>query len=398
MTCFLATLALTLAAPPGETIPRTWEFRDAVSFDGRSLLAYRPIELGTKPPRPLHPADDPGPGAKFGLLPVGNQPESFRLLVWRPKAVGGPDLWIDGDGDGRFGPGERHRLTAQSTEIPITIAVKTGDRVQTLRRTLLIRPTADGGLQYAVRGFVAGRLAIAGREYAALLTDGNGDGCFDSPNGDRIWINLDGDGQFDGLTEQFALGTPVTINRRAYLIRPAADGMSVAVRERAAALGSVRLIVAGSDGRRPLGFSAQLLSDWGELVTVAAADTPTPLPVGRYAIESMEFRLQDDRGRKWNFKFAGARRLDIVVEKGQEASVRPLDKLAFSAATTIPRAGVTRGDDLSVTPSLRTPAGIELIQCTVAGRPDIQPTESEADIRLDAADGTVLDRAQSGFL
>lgn len=351
-----------------------------------------------RPPRPLHPADDPGPDALYVLLPVGNQPESYRLLVWRPKAAGGPELWLDGDGDGRFGPGERHRIAAPLTEIPVTIAIKMDGVVRSMPRTVQVRPGADGGLRYAVRGFVAGRLTIAGREYAALLTDGNGDGCFDSPNGDRVWIDLDGDGRFDGLTEQFALGTPVTINRRAYLIRPAADGSSVVVRERPADLGSVKLVVIGSGGRQPLDFSAQLMSDWGELVTVSAVGTATPLPVGRYAIEALEFRLQDDRGRKWHYKFASERRLDIAVEKGQAVSLRPLDKLAFSATVSAPREGVKPGDELPVTPALRTPSGIELIQCTFSGRDGAEPTESEADIRLEAADDGVMDRTRSGFL
>ena len=46
-----------------------------------------------------------------------------------------------------------------------------------------------------------------GRGLAAVLTDGDADGCFDGAGADRVWIDLDGDGKFDPLTEQFPLGT-----------------------------------------------------------------------------------------------------------------------------------------------------------------------------------------------
>ena len=101
--------ALALAAPP-DTIPSRWEFRDSATFNGRPLLTYCPVELSDKPPRPVHPDDDPGRGARYGLLPVGNHLDGHRFLIWRPDVAGGPELWIDGNGDGRFTPDERHRI------------------------------------------------------------------------------------------------------------------------------------------------------------------------------------------------------------------------------------------------------------------------------------------------
>jgi hypothetical protein len=47
---------------------------------------------------------------------------------------------------------------------------------------------------------------------------------------------------------------------------------------------------------------------------------------------------------------------------------------------------------------MRTPAGLELVGCDVEGKDSSAPTTAEADIRLVAADGRVLDQARSGFL
>jgi hypothetical protein len=388
--------ALALAAPP-DTIPQRWEFHDAATFNGRPLLTYCPVELSAKPPRPVHPDDDPGPNVRYGLLPVGNHLDGYRFLIWLPDAAGGPELWIDANGDGRFTADERHRIAAQPAEIPITISLKVGSFARYVSRTILVRATADGGLRYAVRGYAAGPLLLAGWTYGAIVSDGNGDGCFDSPAADRVWIDLDGDGRFDALTEQFPLGSPVKIGGRLYLIKPAADGTSVFARERPNDQGAIRLVVAGQNGQRPQALSAQLVSDWGELVTLSAASR-TRLPVGRYTIETLAFRLEDDDGRTWSYRFAGDRRFDVVVESGKEALVRPLDKLTFSAAVKLPQTGVTVGTDLPVTPALRTPVGLELINCDVTGRDQRRAAESEAEIRLEAPDGKAADSKRSGFV
>src|SRR5262245_52364306 len=260
--------ALALAAPP-DTIPQRWEFRDAATFNGRPLLKYVPVELADRSPRPLGAGDDPGPGARFGFLPVGNHLDGHRLLIWRPDGPDGPEVWIDGNGDGRFDPGERHRIDAQPAEIPITISVKTGGFARFLSRTILLRTAADGGVRYAVRGYAAGPLLIGGRTYGALVTDGNGDGCFDSSIGDYVWIDSNGDGRFDARGEQFPLGSPVVFRDRPYLLRPAADGSSLIVRERPVDQGAIHLLVTGRNGERPTALSAQLSSDGGEVITLS---------------------------------------------------------------------------------------------------------------------------------
>jgi hypothetical protein len=395
LTTLLAALAV--AAPPGDAIPIRWEFRDAATFNGRPLLTYCPVELADRSPRPLHADDDPGPGSRFGFLPVGNHLDGHRLLIWRPDGAAGPDVWIDGNGDGRFGPGERHRIDAQPAEIPITMSVKTGSFARFVARTVLLRAAADGGVRYAVRGYAAGPLLFGGRSYGALVTDGNGDGCFDSPSGDRVWIDFDGDGRFDARGEQFTLGSPLTFNRRPYLVRPAADGSSVIVRERPTDHGAVQLIVTGHTGERPTGFAAQVVSDGGEALTLSATGRAR-LPVGRYAIETLAFRMQDGDGKTWDYRFAGERRFDIVVQRDREVTVRPLENIAFHATTKLPQSTIGPGQELPVTPSLRTPAGLELVGCQLVGREQPRDGEGDAEIRLEAPDGSAAERARSGFV
>src|SRR5262249_39369670 len=154
-------------------------------------------------------------------------------------------------------------------------------------------------------------------------------------------------------------------------------------RERPYDQGEIKLILAGQNGQRPQALAAQLVSDWGELVTLSAVSRAR-VPIGRYSIETLTFRLDDEDGRTWSYKFAGEHRFDIVVESGKETVVRPLDKLAFTATVKLPQTGVTAGKELPVTPALRTPAGLELIDCQMIGRDNRHTAELEAEIRLEA--------------
>jgi hypothetical protein len=377
-------LTLTLALTPGQA---DWEFRDEAAHAGRSLMTFRAVELAEVPIRPLRPEDRPPPGARFGLLPVGTEVGGL-LVVWAPESG---EVWLDGDGDGRFTAAERHKLGARPLELPALVSVRRpGGPVQRLKRTVVLRRAADGGLRYAVRGYVAGKLRLGGQEYAALLVDGNADGCFDGAAADRIWIDLNRDGQFDGLTEQFPLGRPLTVGERTYLFKPAPDGSAVEVRERPTAQGTLRLALWNRPGPKASAVAVQLVSNWGELVTVRALGEAVPLPVGRYTVESLTFELADAAGRPWRYRFAGERRTGVEVRAGRETVQAVLEGLRLEVA-------VNEAEEVQVTPTLRTPDGLYLVNCETGERGGEAFVSGSAAIRLLGAGAKVLDEATSGF-
>ena len=124
MNAFLLLPALLLGAgdqPDGAAT--AFEFVDADSFDGRAVVQYRAIEFRDKPARPLRGKFKPEPGALYGLLRVGPRPETALAIVWCPKAPGGPFLWLDANGDGRFSADECHRMEGRDLKIPASIVV-----------------------------------------------------------------------------------------------------------------------------------------------------------------------------------------------------------------------------------------------------------------------------------
>jgi hypothetical protein len=380
----LVYLALGLGAPPA------WEFRDEFDRDGRPMAAFRAVELGDKPPRPLHADDKPPGGSRFGDLRLGPGGASRRMVVWHAETA---TLWLDADGDGRFAAAERHTLGKGLLEIKTTFPIGAAS----VTRTLLVKRRGDG-IVYAVRGYMSGSVTLGGKSYSALLTDGDADGCFDSAAADRIWIDLDGDGKFDPLTEQFPLGSALTHAGAAYLLRPDPAGTNVTVRERPSETGTVRVVVSRLPKTEVVELSAQLVSEWGELVEVGAADKSYPLPAGRYRVDGLYLKLKDRDGLSWTYRFAGTRKFAATVEKGQET------RLDVTAGVQVPVRLTTDGDVFRPGASVRvaadvvTAVGLSLTESEVIGRGAAYGTPVRAAIRLAGPGSAPVDEVEAGFL
>src|SRR5262249_28347775 len=151
---------------------------------------------------------------------------------------------------------------------------------------------------------------------------------------DRVWIDLDGDGRFDPLTEQFPLGSPITVGGRLYLVQPDPTGTQVRVRARVTETGTLRPTVPRRPGAVGRSFGASLVSEFGELAVLQAVGTPVELPAGRYRVESLTVRAADDKDRVWTFRFNGQRQFGLRVEAGRESAADLLAGLVLSTGVT----------------------------------------------------------------
>ena len=364
-------LAAALATPPG------WEFVDAATFAGRSALAYQRIDLTAAPPR--SPGDAPPAGATFGAVTVGAR--LTRAVVWHAATNA---VWIDADGDGRFAATERHTLT---TAAPLEIKVQIPQE-----RTLMIRRRRDE-LSWAVRGYTRGTVTLAGRPVAAVLTDGNGDGGFDTPGLDRVWLDLDGDGRFDALTEQFAAGQAVTVQGVPLLIRPRADGLGAVARARPTDAGTLQLDMPRQPNTGVAAFTANYTSEFGEAVVVSSIGEPVALPVGKYRVESIHAVLSTDRGKLWAYWFhPAAGGFDVVVERGKPTRHLVLPRPTVAVAITPGLGGVP-----IVAPSVRT-GGMYLSRCyQVQAVSELVGESVDAEVILTEPGSVVVDRIKTGF-
>jgi hypothetical protein len=311
-------------------------------------------------------------------------------VVWH---AGTGALWFDADGDGRYTAAERYTLT----EKPITAAVtiQFGDAGKQTR-TVLIRKRGEG-VAWAVRGYTKGTVMIGGKAVAAVLTDGNADGCFDGAGADRVWLDLDGDGAFDPLTEQFPLGNAITANGSALLIRPRADGLGAQARERPNETGTLRVEIPRLPQAEVLSLSANCVSEFGELVVVKAADKALAVPAGKYRIDSVQLTLVDADGKVWRYSFSsGDHTYGVEVVKGKETVHRLLADLKVSVELDAPGA-VGAGASVTVRPDVVAGA-LYLTRCEVGTKFEDYGREVRAEIRLTEPGSLTLDRCESGFL
>jgi hypothetical protein len=381
-----------------EGVSARFVFHDAATYDGHSVLHFRTLEFAKALVRPTTIAVPPSSGALYSLLPVGTSPDAALALVWDPKASGGPQLWVDADGDGKLTTAERHLFAKKEIEVSVHITVPSGAGVKQVPRTILFRRSAVGdGLSYAVRGYAAGTLKLGGEDFAALLTDGNADGCFDTAGSDRIWIDLNRDGHFDGLTEQFILGSPISVHGHVYIVRANATASEVCVQPRSMARGNVRLTMIDKPGPPLSDLAVQLVSDLGELVMLRDLNQAVALPVARYRVDSVLFRLTDLSGVIWSYRFAGGQRYSLVIEAGKESTATLLRGLSLEMSVAPAGRTVEPGQRLDVTPHLRTPSGLYLADCHMLAKESFQPMACTADIRLSALRGGTVDQAASAF-
>jgi hypothetical protein len=369
--------------------PHPWRFVDDAQFGDRSVLTFRSVELGSAPGNALDPCDQPPTGSLFGVLPLGPGGRHRAAIVWHPASGA---LWIDANGDGRFPNDERHAFTENSFETRIVVPFGDAEKHE---RTFVFRKRGDG-LAYALRGYLSGSLVIGKTSYRALLFDGDADGCFDNAAADRIWIDKNRDGQFDPLTEQFALGRPVTIGAATYLIRPAPLADMVAVTERSSDTGRLTLNATRLPTTRVVHAAAQLISEWGEWVVINDVDKAIDVPVGRYRMSALTLRVVDADGRTWAYTFYGSDQFALTVAKDAAAQFDMTAGLKMNVA--LKAAPAPHQGSVDVAPIVVTACGLTLCGCERIEKFTEARTMVEAAVTLEAAGSEKLREVRSGFM
>lgn len=398
MSSMLSLSLLALCAPAdGEAVSTAFEFRDAVKCEDRSLLFFRQIELHEQPVKPLAGESPTARGAAYGQLAVGPTPETALAVIWHAKAGDAPTLCFDANGDGNLTADERHVVSGRQICLPATVTVQIKPAVKRVSRTIVFRrPLLGSGLQYAVQGYAVGKLDFNSREHAVLLVDGDADGRLNSVGRDRVWIDLNRDDRFDGLSEQFPMGRPIIVAGNVYLVRSDPLATAVSASLRPSGEGQVRLALA--QRWKPVRFSAYLVSHLGELVTVDRANAPVPVPEGTFHIGSVRLELTDDSGVSWTYGFGDLEEKLFDVRPGQETNVSLLESPEMSLRLQLRGPSVRPGDQVLAVPRVTADGGtFHLVDCTRRDADSSATKESKAKIRLLDPEGKVVSQTSSGF-
>jgi hypothetical protein len=372
--------------------PVALEYKDSATYEGRPVAQYQAIEFRETPNRPLQldSKEKLPAGVRYGALQLGPSKETALVIVWAPKAADGAWLQLFSNADGK--PlGSRHKLAGKNLELPATVTVATKPAPVRAERTLLFRRSAKGdGLRYAVRGYAQGRLKLGDKDYAALLIDGNADGMLDTVGHDRLWIDLDGDGHFDLLMEQYPLGKAITHKGDIFVVRSDPLAAAVVVNQRNIGDGKLRLALARKH-EKPSKVSIEMISDIGEFVSVDKLDEFVPVPYGEYHIGSLSLEVCDAAGKNWTYSFYAEGSREYAAPLNCETTITLMKELKMNVATEVGDT-VKPGATIQVTPNLIADGALSLSRCS-GGSGD----EGKAEVLLLGPDGKQLHRSVDGF-
>lgn len=228
------------------------------------------------------------------------------------------------------------------------------------RTVLAIRP----------RGRYEGELALNGKKRKIALVDADCTGRFNDPpqlpkegsekkgqpsGGDRVLVDLNGDGRFDASREAFACTKYLTLDGGRFLLTVAPNGQTLTLSEATVATGSLARHGGGT-------FSLTLLSPEHGEVKLSSKGEPAKLPAGKYTIRQCSVEIKSLTGGTWEATAEGAsdgKVIEIAKDKVTTAKFGP--PLRLGATVSVMPDGklsaVKPGDTLVMEPKITGQAG-----------------------------------------
>ncbi len=238
----LTCLALTLAGlPPGDHKPQpaaeAWQFVLPGAGDPFEHPPFRAMVLSRDKPEDVsEKVAYRGTTRRYGQLRYGS-PGSVRVtVVLDEMGPGDVDLFVDANRDRKIDDRDCVAGTKNGTSrervwrMPLDVAMVEGEVTKLTRRALILRLGATGRtLGYASAGYLAGTVLMEGQPRSVRRMDGDGNGLL-TDGQDRLWIDLNHDGQWDAASEQFLYTTILNLEGKRYVLRSDTLGTRLALR------------------------------------------------------------------------------------------------------------------------------------------------------------------------
>jgi hypothetical protein len=313
------------------------------------------------------------------------------------------DLYVDADRNRVIKASERVAGANGTWRQALDVAVVEGDGTRLLRRQVIFRLGRVGRtLSYATCGFVEGKARLGNTTVAVRRVDGDGNGLFADAQ-DRLWLDLDRDGRWDPLREQFLCAPILRLGATRYAVRADALGERLTF-DKLEGTGTVRLAVqAPGLARHVQSLTATLLGRDGTVVTLLGRDGEATLPTGEYRLSILTLTLTDSEGGPpWNYIFSDdgepKKPRWYKLTKGGSQVIDPVGKIALRVCLADDDATYRPGQTLSVQPQLLTGDGL-LINTVYLGELEGNTGHGgcRAGIVLATPGGVSLASQSSGF-
>jgi hypothetical protein len=380
------------------------EWRTVVPSLGEPFDHAPPSALALRGERPE--------GLKETVRYRGSHRRYAHLIYGRGRTAGvaivldeiGPgrfDLYVDANRDNTITDKDRMKGEGLSWRAPLAAVLHEGDVVHEYPRTVFFRyGPVSRSLAVATCGYLEGRTRLGDREVTVRRVDGDANGLFGDSR-DRVWVDVNGDGKWDEVEEQFLFTPIVRLNERRFAVRADDRGqrLAFAVLE---GTGKVRLALPrGVRAEQVEEIQATVQSRDGVTGRLNGLDQEVSLPAGEYRLTTVLLSLKDPKGdAAWGFVFndnGGKEPRWHTLTKNGSLTLEPVGALDFSVDVQDGKTTCRPGDQLSVRPGLYTADGL-LIERAYRGRFESNPFGGGCHGTIRLRDGErVLDTVASGF-
>jgi len=378
----------------------------------RIVLPPQGEPFANAPPLALALSEERPAGLKENVHYRGVHRRYAHLVYGRGRTAGvvivvdeiGPgrfDLYVDANRDNEITSKDHVRGEGLSWRTPLPAVVHEGESLREYPRTVVFRyGPVSRTLAVATCGYLEGHVHLGNREVTVRRVDGDANGLFGDGR-DRVWIDVNGDDQWNEVEEQFLFAPILRLEGRRFALRADDRGERLALAP-LEGTGEVRLSLPRTVRREQVEeIQVTVQSRDGVTGNLSSVDAEAALPAGDYRITTLLLTLKDAKGGPaWGFVFndnGGKEPRWHALAKDGSLTLEPVGKLDFSADVQNGKNECRAGDSLSVRPALYTADGL-LIERAYRGRFASTPYSGgcHGTIRL-LCGGRVLDEASTGF-
>jgi hypothetical protein len=382
-----------------------WRYVVPPAGDPNREPAPSTLWLSTSVPEGLEVRVRPeGPELRFAQIRFGDA-DSPRIALAIDRPVGKkPHLYLDADRNRILDEADRIPDDGPAWEVSLSTFTHEDGRSSLIPRRVFLRLTGlDPLITYGTLGWLEGRTEIAGRTCAVRRFDFDGNGFFTDPD-DRIWLDLDQDGQWAPFEERFAYAPILNLSGVRYALKSDRLGRELAI-EKIEGAGRIRLRLPPQADGQPrkdvLGIQALLVGKDGSAVGVQGYDTAVEVPVGEYRIGMLRLEFEDaGHGEPWTFVFSEPGGHDLnwhAVARDVEIVIDPVGKVEFDIGADSARV-FAAGEKVAARPALHTGDGLLINTCYRGGTSEGWGFGGPASrVRILAAEGKLLEESSSGF-
>ncbi len=358
------------------------------------LSDAQPIDLQEK-------ATYRGDRRQYAQIRFGTPGSLNVTAVLDHASAGMTDLYVDRDRDLAIETEERVAGEGRTWRAILDAVVLREGRRERHPRSVVFQLSRTGdSLRMATCGYVEGSVSLAGQACAVRRTDGNANGLFSDAR-DRIWIDVDADGRWDAISEQFLFAPILVLGKTRYAVRSDKPGHDLALEE-LAGTGTLGLALSPNLEPRVTQVAMTLIGRDGCVATLVGSGGRASVPIGDYRASAVTVSIEDpEGGPPWNYLFADdGQQGDYAwhrVELDETVALDPIGGPGLAAELAVPSGVCFPGDELTVQPRLHTGDGLVIASMFRGGSAQESRAKFEGSLVLLDPTGAVLDRASIGF-